>query len=101
LIHFKEKKKLVKLIIHLGCDENQLSRAHEHHSPMLTTTLAFEEWTEIVGSERLTGARLDRLTHRCHILEANAESFRLRPARKRSTSKAYAEQDSNQGKIKK
>jgi DNA replication protein DnaC len=40
--------------------------------------LAFEEWTEIFGSERLTGALLDRLTHRCHILEANGESYRLR-----------------------
>jgi DNA replication protein DnaC len=37
---------------------------------MLTTNLAFEEWTEILGSERLTGPLLDRLTHRCHILEA-------------------------------
>lgn len=31
---------------------------------MLTTNLAFEEWTEILGSERLTGALLDRFTHR-------------------------------------
>jgi hypothetical protein len=58
LIHFKEKKKLVKLIIHLVCDENQLSRAHKHHPPMLTTTLAFDEWTEIPDSERLTGGCL-------------------------------------------
>jgi hypothetical protein len=28
-------------------------------------------------SERLTGAALDRLTHRCHILDAKGESFRL------------------------
>jgi len=51
---------------------------------MLTSNLAFEEWTEIFGSERLTGALLDRLTHRCHILEANGERYRLRQARKRS-----------------
>jgi len=51
---------------------------------MLTTNLAFEEWTEVFGSERLTGALLDRLTHRCHILEANGESYRLRQARKQS-----------------
>ena len=29
------------------------------------------------GSERLTGALLDRLTHHVHILEMNGESFRL------------------------
>jgi hypothetical protein len=39
-----------------------------------TSNLPFEEWTDIFGSERLTGALLDRLTHRCHIIEANGES---------------------------
>jgi len=60
-----------------------ISRAYEYHSLRLTTNLAFEEWTEIFGSERLTWALLDRLTHRCHILEAKGESYRLRQARKR------------------
>ena len=49
----------------------------------LTSVLPFEQWTEVLGSERLTGAALDRLTHRCHILEAKGESFRLRDARRR------------------
>ena len=60
-----------------------ISRAYEHHSVMLTTNLAFEQWTDIFGSERLTGALLDRLTHRCHIIEANGQSYRLRQARKK------------------
>jgi DNA replication protein DnaC len=51
-----------------------ISRAYEHYSLALTANLAFEEWTKIFGSERLTGALLDRLTHRCHILKANGES---------------------------
>ncbi len=59
-----------------------VSRAYEHHSLMITTNLPFEEWAEVMGSERLTGALLDRLTHRCHILEANGESYRLRQAKK-------------------
>ena len=37
----------------------------------------FNEWTEIFGSERLTGALLDRLTHHVHILELNGDSYRL------------------------
>ena len=45
--------------------------------------LPFEQWTEVLGSERLTGAALDRLTHRCHILEGKGESVRLRDARRR------------------
>ena len=73
-----------------------ISQAYEHHSLMVSTNLAFEEWTEIFGSERLTGALLDRLTHRCHILEANGESYRLRQARKRSKQDTSAQRDSNQ-----
>ena len=61
-----------------------VSQAYEHHSLMVTSNLPFEQWVETFGSERLTGALLDRLTHRCHILEANGESYRLRQAKKRS-----------------
>lgn len=64
-----------------------VGKAYEHQSLMVTSNLAFEEWTEIFGSERLTGALLDRLTHRCHIIEANGESYRLRQAKNRSTTK--------------
>ena len=41
------------------------------------------EWTEVFGSERLTGALLDRLTHHVHILEMNGESFRLIQSKKK------------------
>ena len=44
-----------------------VGRASERTSLMLTTNLPFEEWVEIMGSEQLTGALLDRLTHRVHI----------------------------------
>lgn len=60
-----------------------VGRAYERTSLMLTTNLPFEEWTEIMGSERLTGALLDRLTHRVHILEANGQSYRLAEAKRR------------------
>ena len=43
--------------------------------------------TEVLDNERLTGAVLDRLTHRCHILEATGESYRLKDARRRSSKK--------------
>lgn len=61
-----------------------VGRAYEQQSLMVTTNLNFEQWTEVFGSERLTGALLDRLTHRCHIIEANGESYRLRQAKKRT-----------------
>lgn len=57
-----------------------VSRAYERLSLLVTTNLPFEQWTEVLGSERLTGALLDRLTHKVHIIEANGESFRLQEA---------------------
>ncbi len=60
-----------------------VSRAYERTSLIVTSNLPFEQWTEVLGSERLTGALLDRLTHRVHILEANGESYRLRDSRRR------------------
>jgi len=46
-----------------------LSQRYERGSTMVTSNLPFQEWTEVLGSERLTGALLDRLTHHVHILE--------------------------------
>ena len=60
-----------------------IATAHERNSLIMTTNLPFENWTEVLGSERLTGAALDRLTHRCHILETKGESYRLRDAKRR------------------
>jgi DNA replication protein DnaC len=61
-----------------------ISRAYERTSLILTTNLPFENWTEVLGSQRLTGALLDRLTHRIHIIEANGESYRLRDSKRRA-----------------
>ena len=60
-----------------------ISRAYERLSLIVTTNLPFESWVEIFGCERLTGALLDRLTHRVHIIEANGPSYRLRQAKRR------------------
>ena len=60
-----------------------IATAYERNSVIVTTNLPFENWTEVLGSERLTGAALDRLTHRCHILETKGESYRLQDAKKR------------------
>jgi DNA replication protein DnaC len=59
-----------------------MSRAYERMSLIVTTNLPFEHWTEVLDNERLTGATLDRLTHRCHIVETGGESYRLKDARR-------------------
>lgn len=60
-----------------------IASAYERNSVIVTTNLPFENWTEVLGNERLTGAALDRLTHRCHILETKGESYRLKEAQRR------------------
>ncbi len=60
-----------------------IGTAYERTSVILTTNLAFENWTEVLGNERLTGAALDRLTHHCHIVELTGESYRLQDAKRR------------------
>ena len=54
------------------------SALYERVSMIVTTNLRFADWTQVFGDERLTAALLDRLTHRCHILEFTGESFRFR-----------------------
>jgi len=49
----------------------------------VTSNLGFAEWTEVFGDPRLTSALLDRLTHRCHILEFKGKSHRFRQSLQR------------------
>jgi len=60
-----------------------VSRAYERQSLIVTSNLPFENWTEVCGSERPTGAMLDRLTHKVHITEANGQSYRFRESKRR------------------
>lgn len=60
-----------------------VSRAYERTSLLVTTDVPFGSWTEVVGSERLTGALLDGLTHRVRIPETNGEGYRLREVNSR------------------
>ena len=62
----------------LSCSLASSATADEQGSVLITTNLDFASWTEVFGDARLTGALLDRLTHRCHIIEfQGADSFRL------------------------
>jgi DNA replication protein DnaC len=58
------------------------SHRYERGATIVTSNLPFDEWTSVFGSERLTGALLDRLTHHVHILEMNGDSYRLKQSKK-------------------
>jgi len=63
------------------------SQRYERGSTIVTSNLPFEDWTSVLGSERLTGALLDRLTHHVSILTMNGDSYRLKESagRRRAT----------------
>ena len=71
------------------------SQRYERGSILVTSNLPFEEWTEVFGSERLTGALLDRLTHHVNILEMNVDSYRLNQSKKRQRQRAATSLDEN------
>ena len=60
-----------------------ISQRYERGSTLITSNLPFDEWTETFGTERLTGALLDRLTHHVNIIEMNGDSYRLGQSRAR------------------
>ena len=59
------------------------SDRYERASLLVTTNLEFEQWAEVFGDARLTGALVDRLTHRAAILPMVGESYRFRQAQAR------------------
>jgi DNA replication protein DnaC len=67
-----------------------ISARYERLSTLITTNLEFDEWGGIFGSKKLTAALLDRLTHRCHIVEANGESYRFKESLRRKKKKGAA-----------
>jgi DNA replication protein DnaC len=66
---------------------------YERGSTIVTSNLPFEDWTSVLGSERLTGALLDRLTHHVSILTMNGDSYRLKESAGRRRAAARAEQN--------
>jgi len=68
---------------------NLLSERHARRSTVITTNLAFGEWVQVLGSEKLTTALLDRLSARAHVLTTKGPSYRTR---KRKLAKTEAQE---------
>jgi DNA replication protein DnaC len=65
------------------------SALYERVALIITTNLRFTDWTQVFGDERLTGALLDRLTHRAHILEFIGESYRFRQRQQQAAAEPH------------
>ena len=55
-----------------------VNRRYEHASTVLTSNQRFERWGEILHDEVMVAALLDRLLHRCHIVNIGGKSYRMR-----------------------
>lgn len=59
-----------------GCEIlfNLLSNRNDKGSIIITTNLAFDRWNEIFKDTMLTGAIVDRLAHKAHILDISRKT---------------------------
>lgn len=55
-----------------------ISERSERNSVIINTNLDFSRWEEIFGDNMTAAALVDRVTFKSHILNMNAESYRLK-----------------------
>jgi DNA replication protein DnaC len=79
---------------YLPCDSRSadllytlVSRRHEQRSTVVTTNLAYKQWSSIFPGAACVAALVDRFDQHCHLVEIDAESWRHKQANTRSRKK--------------
>lgn len=72
-----------------------VSARHERSSTILTTNKGFEEWGSVLGDEVMAAAMLDRLLHRCHVVNIRGSSYRMREYRSRYKTRENWQENEN------
>jgi DNA replication protein DnaC len=74
---------------------NLLSGRNDNGSLIITTNLVFERWDEIFKDTVLTGALVDRIAHKSHVIDMSGESYRIRETKQWIEQKEAAYRNSN------
>jgi DNA replication protein DnaC len=61
---------------------NVFSSRYERKSTIVTTNLPLEEWDTVFRDTAMTVALVDRLTHHCHLVQMNGDSYRFKQSLK-------------------
>jgi len=61
---------------------NVFNNRYERKSTLVTTNLPFKQWETIFQDTAMTVALVDRLTHHCHVIEMNGDSYRFKQSLK-------------------
>jgi DNA replication protein DnaC len=70
-----------------------VSQRYLQGSLLVTTNLAFADWGQVFGNALSVGPLLDRLTHRCHIVQFSGDSYRFRQSLERQQAVAQVSRD--------
>ena len=53
-----------------------MEERYRQHPTIITTTLDYEEWHNVLGSKELVKALLSRIRHQCHTVRIDGPSLR-------------------------
>ena len=75
-----------------------VSRRHEHKPVLVTTNKPFAEWSEVFPAATCVTTIVDRLVHRCEVVQIQADSYRLKESKEAAAARAKDRKRRSKGK---